>query len=72
MKPVSDMQHYKLRSKLHDALSDVDRMKEQLADIRACCAELEKVMRDIREQGEQAHINACDKARRRQQIKRIV
>lgn len=71
MKRISDIQQHKLRRRIHDALSDVDAMKAQLAEIRTCCAELEQTMRDIREKGERARTDAQATARRKA-LKQVV
>lgn len=71
MKRITDIQQVKLRRRIHDAMQDVDLLKDQLAEIRACCAELEQTMRDIRLRGEQAR--SCTSADiQRKQIKRVV
>ncbi|ASP40410.1 hypothetical protein CHH28_17765 [Bacterioplanes sanyensis] len=68
MKPISEIEQRRLRRRVHDAIEDIDAMKEQLAEIRHCCQELSQLMREIRENGEQAR----ERARRRQNIKRVV
>ncbi|WP_419810973.1 hypothetical protein [Bacterioplanoides sp.] len=70
MKKVSEIQQVRLRRRISDAMQDVDSLKAQLAEIRQCCAELEQTMRDIREKGEQAQVNARAESRRRQ-LKRV-
>ncbi|WP_420591319.1 hypothetical protein [Bacterioplanoides sp.] len=71
MKRITDIQQVKLRRRIHDAMQDVDLLKNQLAEIRECCAELEQTMRDIRLNGEQAKSRAIADAKRKQ-IKRVV
>lgn len=71
MKRIIDIQQIKLRHRIHEAVQDVELLKAQLAEIRDCCAELEKSMRDIRLNGEQARSRA-EAAAKRKQIKRVV
>lgn len=68
MRPISEIEQRRLRNRVHEAIADIDAMKAQLAEIRQCCQELSQVMRDIREQGQQAR----EEMRRRQRIKRVI
>lgn len=71
MKRITDIQQVKLRRRIHDAMQDVDLLKNQLAEIRDCCAELEQTMRDIRLRGEQAQSRAIADAKRKH-IRRVI
>jgi multidrug resistance efflux pump len=68
MKPITEIEQRRLRRRVHDAIADIDAMKAQLADIRRCCQEMSQLMREIRENGEQAR----EDMRRRQSIKRVI
>ena len=46
---MTDIRVQRLRRRISDAVTDIDTMKEELADIRAMCSELSAVMRQIRE-----------------------
>lgn len=70
MKKVTEIQQVRLRRRVSDAMQDVDLLKAQLLEIRQCCAELEQTMRAIRENGEQAQVNARAELRRKQ-LKRV-
>ncbi|MFK4753844.1 hypothetical protein [Oceanobacter antarcticus] len=65
---MTDIRVQRLRRRVADAVEDIDAMKAQLADIRACCAELSASMRKIREDSERAR----ETAERRKVLKRVV
>ena len=46
---MTDIRVQRLRRRISDAVSDIDAMKAELADIRAMCTELSEAMRQIRE-----------------------
>ncbi|MDO6683010.1 MULTISPECIES: hypothetical protein [unclassified Oceanobacter] len=65
---MTDIRVQRLRRRVADAVDDMDTMKDQLAEIRDCCAELSASMRKIREDS----IRARQAAKRRNMLKRVV
>ena len=65
---MDDLKQQQLKRRLRTAIGEIDEMKAQLAEVRRCCAELSAAMRKIREDAEQAKLEA----ERRKRIKRVV
>lgn len=65
---MDDLKQQQLKRRLRSAIGEIDEMKAQLAEVRRCCAELAAAMRQIREDAEQAKLEA----ERRKRIRRVV
>ena len=65
---MDDLRQQQLKRRIRQALSDIDDMKAQLAQVRDCCADLADTMRQIRLESEKAMADA----ERRRRIKRVV
>ncbi len=65
---MDNLKQQQLKRRLRTAIGEIDEMKAQLAEVRRCCAELATAMRQIREDAEQAKLEA----ERRKRIKRVV
>lgn len=65
---MNDIKKQRLRRQLRETVTEIDEMKVRLAEIRACCEELSKAMRTLREESQKARENA----ERRARLKRVI
>jgi len=72
---MNELQQQKVKRRIRAAVSEIDAMKAQLAEVRRCCEELSAAMRQIREESENARERVRHErelAERRSRLKRVV